>query len=142
MTLLRVRDLHVAFASDRGMVGAVQGISFDLDEGEVLGVVGESGSGKSVAALSIMRMIPQPPGRVSATELTLDGEDLLGLSEARARASVRFSLSRLNTEAEVYAALQLVPTAVARLRELAPKARRASSQLATVLTDTRVCPRR
>jgi len=60
MTLLRVRDLHVAFASDRGMVRAVQGISFDLDEGEVLGVVGESGSGKSVAALSIMRMIPQP----------------------------------------------------------------------------------
>src|ERR1035437_7196845 len=55
----------------------------------------------------------------------------MGLSEARARASVRFSLSRLNTEAEVYAALQLVPTAVARLRELAPKARRASSQLAT-----------
>ncbi len=85
MTLLRVRDLHVAFASDRGMVHAVQGISFDLDEGEVLGVVGESGSGKSVAALSIMRMSPQPPGRVSATELTLDGEDLLGLSEARAR---------------------------------------------------------
>jgi cysteine desulfurase len=55
----------------------------------------------------------------------------MGLTEARARASVRFSLSRLNTEAEVYAALQLVPTAVARLRELAPKARRASSQLAT-----------
>ena len=55
----------------------------------------------------------------------------MGLSEARARASVRFSLSRLNTEAEVYAALQLVPTAVARLRELAPKARRASRQLAT-----------
>jgi oligopeptide transport system ATP-binding protein len=85
MTLLRVRDLHVAFASDRGMVRAVQGISFDLDEGEVLGVVGESGSGKSVAALSIMRMIPQPPGQVTAAELTLDGEDLLSLSEARAR---------------------------------------------------------
>ena len=85
MTLLRVRDLHVAFASDRGMVRAVQGISFDLDEGEVLGVVGESGSGKSVAALSIMRMIPQPPGRVSATELSFNGEDLLGLSETRAR---------------------------------------------------------
>jgi oligopeptide transport system ATP-binding protein len=85
MTLLRVRDLRVSFASDRGTVRAVQGISFDLDEGEVLGVVGESGSGKSVAALSIMRMIPQPPGQVSASELSLDGEDLLALSEARAR---------------------------------------------------------
>jgi ABC-type dipeptide/oligopeptide/nickel transport system ATPase component len=85
MTLLRVRDLRVSFASDRGTVRAVQGISFDLDEGEVLGVVGESGSGKSVTALSIMRMIRQPPGQVSASELSLDGEDLLGLSEARAR---------------------------------------------------------
>jgi len=83
--LLRVRDLRVSFASDRGMVQAVQGISFDLDEGKVLGVVGESGSGKSVAALSIMRMIAQPPGMVSATELSFAGEDLLNMREARAR---------------------------------------------------------
>ena len=85
MTLLRVRNLQVGFASDRGLVRAVQGVSFDLDEGEVLGVVGESGSGKSVAALSIMRMIPQPPGRVSADELSFEGRDLLRLSEAEAR---------------------------------------------------------
>ena len=85
MTLLRVRNLAVEFASDRGVVRAVQGISFDVAEGEILGVVGESGSGKSVAALSVMRMIPQPPGRVSADELSFDGSDLLGLSEAAAR---------------------------------------------------------
>ncbi len=85
MTLLRVRDLRVEFASDRGPVRAVQGVSFDLAEGEVLGVVGESGSGKSVAALSIMRMIPQPPGRVAAAELSFEGRDLLRLSEAEAR---------------------------------------------------------
>jgi oligopeptide transport system ATP-binding protein len=85
MTLLRVRNLSTEFATDRGRVRAVQGISFDLAEGEVLGVVGESGSGKSVAALSIMRMIPEPPGHVSADELSFDGEDLLGLGERAAR---------------------------------------------------------
>lgn len=85
MTLLCVRDLRVSFTTDRGLVRAVQGISFNLEEGEVLGVVGESGSGKSVAALSIMRMLPQPPARISAAELSFAGEDLLGMSEARAR---------------------------------------------------------
>ncbi len=85
MTLLRVRNLRVDFASDRGVVRAVQGISFDVAAGEILGVVGESGSGKSVAALSVMRMIPQPPGRVSADELSFEGRDLLRLNEADAR---------------------------------------------------------
>jgi oligopeptide transport system ATP-binding protein len=85
MSLLRVRNLRTEFATDQGLVKAVQGISFDLDEGEVLGVVGESGSGKSVAALSIMRMIPQPPGRVTADELVFEGDDLLAIDEATAR---------------------------------------------------------
>ena len=85
MTLLRVRDLQVGFASASGVVQAVQGVSFDLAEGEVLGVVGESGSGKSVAALSLMRLVPQPPGRVTAAEMRFEGRDLLGMSEAEAR---------------------------------------------------------
>jgi oligopeptide transport system ATP-binding protein len=85
MTLLRVRNLRTEFATDQGLVKAVQGISFDLNEGEVLGVVGESGSGKSVAALSIMRMIPQPPGRVTADELSFEGSDLLVVDESAAR---------------------------------------------------------
>jgi oligopeptide transport system ATP-binding protein len=79
--LLRVRDLRAQFATDRGIVRAVDGVSFDLAEGEVLGLVGESGSGKSVTALSIMRLVVEPPGRIAAEELSLDGRDLLRLPE-------------------------------------------------------------
>src|SRR5260370_37528082 len=85
MPLLSVRNLQTRFATDRGTVRAVNGVSFDLEEGEILGLVGESGSGKSVTALSIMRLVPEPPGQVTADAMTLDGADLLGLSEAQAR---------------------------------------------------------
>ena len=85
MPLLSVRDLHTRFATDRGVVRAVNGVSFDLDEGEVLGLVGESGSGKSVTALSVMRLVPEPPGRVSAERIAFDGVDLMRLSEAQVR---------------------------------------------------------
>jgi len=85
MPLLSVRDLRTRFATDRGTVRAVDGVSFDLEEGEVLGLVGESGSGKSVTALSIMRLVPEPPGQVRADQLMFDGIDLLRLSEAEAR---------------------------------------------------------
>src|SRR6267378_549069 len=85
MPLLSVRNLKTRFATDRGTVRAVDGVSFDLEEGEILGLVGESGSGKSVTALSIMRLVPEPPGQVTADAITLDGTDLLRLSEAEAR---------------------------------------------------------
>jgi oligopeptide transport system ATP-binding protein len=85
MPLLSVRNLKTRFATDRGTVRAVDGVSFDLEEGEVLGLVGESGSGKSVTALSIMRLVPEPPGHVIADALSFDGTDLLRLSEAQAR---------------------------------------------------------
>ena len=85
MSLLRVRNLHTRFATDRGDVRAVNGVSFDLEEGEILGLVGESGSGKSVTALSIMRLVPEPPGRVAADSLAFDGRELLALSEAEMR---------------------------------------------------------
>src|SRR5260370_8220046 len=84
MPLLSVRNLKTRFATDRGIVRAVDGVSFDLEEGEILGLVGESGSGNSVTALSIMRLVPEPPANVTAHALTLDGADLLGLSEAQA----------------------------------------------------------
>ncbi|MGQ3300853.1 ABC transporter ATP-binding protein [Reyranella sp.] len=85
MSLLRVRNLHTRFATDRGDVRAVNGVSFDLEEGEILGLVGESGSGKSVTALSIMRLVPEPPGSISADSLAFDGRELLALSEAEMR---------------------------------------------------------
>ena len=85
MTLLRVRNLRTRFATDRGDVRAVDGVSFDLEEGEILGLVGESGSGKSVTALSIMRLVPEPPGRITADSLAFDGRELLNLSEAEMR---------------------------------------------------------
>jgi oligopeptide/dipeptide ABC transporter ATP-binding protein len=77
--LLQVRDLEVTFRVEDGLARAVDGVSFDLEAGEVVGIVGESGSGKSVTALSILRLIPDPPGRISRGRILLDGVDLLSL---------------------------------------------------------------
>jgi oligopeptide/dipeptide ABC transporter ATP-binding protein len=83
--LLAVRDLRTVFATDDGEVAAVDDVSFDLAEGEVLGIVGESGSGKSVTALSIMGLLPQPAGRVAGGAIRFRDVDLLTLPEARMR---------------------------------------------------------
>jgi len=87
MALLDVRDLRTSFFLDRGEARAVDGVSFALDAGRVLGLVGESGCGKSVTALSLMRLVP-PPGRIASGEVRLDGRDLLQLDE-RAMQEVR-----------------------------------------------------
>ena len=76
-TLLEVKDLQTHFFTMDGVVKAVDGVSYDLEEGETLGLVGESGCGKSVSALSLMRLIPDPPGRIINGEILLDGEDIL-----------------------------------------------------------------
>ena len=81
--LLSVRDLHVQFTSDIGPVKAVDGISFDLKPGEVLGIVGESGSGKSATGLSLMGLIPSPPGKVIKGSIFYQGQDILSFSEAK-----------------------------------------------------------
>jgi oligopeptide transport system ATP-binding protein len=78
--LLEVRDLRTEFATDEGTVHAVNSVSFHVDAGETLAIVGESGSGKSVTMLSVMRLIPEPPGRIVAGQILLDGNDLLTLS--------------------------------------------------------------
>jgi oligopeptide/dipeptide ABC transporter ATP-binding protein len=78
--VLSVRNLRTTFATPRGLVQAVNGVTLDLYRGQTLGIVGESGSGKSVMALSLMRLVP-PPGRVEEGEVVLEGTDLLALSE-------------------------------------------------------------
>ena len=67
--LLEIKDLKTRFYTDEGVVHAVNGISYDMEVGETLGIVGESGCGKSVHALSIMRLIPSPPGKIVAGEI-------------------------------------------------------------------------
>ncbi|HSE31503.1 MAG TPA: ABC transporter ATP-binding protein [Pyrinomonadaceae bacterium] len=78
--LLEVKDLRTYFQTEDGTVKAVDGISFNLKRGETLGIVGESGSGKSVTNLSIIRLIPDPPGKIVSGEVIFDGQDLLLLS--------------------------------------------------------------
>jgi oligopeptide/dipeptide ABC transporter ATP-binding protein len=83
--VLSVEGLKTYFFTRDGVVRAVDGVSYDLRRGETLGVVGESGCGKSVTALSIMRLVPSPPGRIVAGSVKLDGVDLLTVSESRMR---------------------------------------------------------
>jgi len=78
--LLEVKDLRTYFETEDGLVKAVDGITFALKRGETLGIVGESGSGKSVTNLSIIRLIPDPPGKIVSGEVIFDGQDLLLLS--------------------------------------------------------------
>ena len=84
--LLSVRHLSTEFRTDHGTVKAVDDVSFDLTAGETLAIVGESGSGKSVTAMSILRLIPTPPGRISSGEVMFEGRDLLTLDEDQIRA--------------------------------------------------------
>ncbi len=77
--ILSVRDLKTYFETEDGTVKAVDGISFELERGETLGIVGESGSGKSVTNLSIIRLIPEPPGKIVSGEIIFDGEDIRAL---------------------------------------------------------------
>lgn len=83
--LLEVRDLTTRFHTMDGVVYAVNGISYTLEEGQTLGIVGESGCGKSVSVLSVMRLIPEPPGKIAAGEVIYRGQDLLKLDEAQMR---------------------------------------------------------
>jgi len=83
--ILRVENLRTYFNTDDGVVKAVDGVSYNLKKGETLGLVGESGSGKSVTNLSVMQLIPSPPGKIMNGSAILDGEDILQYSEAEMR---------------------------------------------------------
>ena len=84
--ILQVKNLTTRFRTDRGVVTAVDRVSFDVAAGETLAIVGESGSGKSVTALSILGLIPQPPGIIESGEIRFEGQDLLRLKPAAMRA--------------------------------------------------------
>ena len=83
--LLEVRDLHTEFRTGAGIVPAVDGISYTVERGETVAIVGESGSGKTAGALSILRLIPDPPGRITRGEILFDARDLLRLSDEEIR---------------------------------------------------------
>lgn len=83
--LLQVRDLKTHFFTDDGVVKAVDGISYDVRPGEIVGLVGESGCGKTVSALAILRLIPDPPGKIVGGEIIFEGDDLLKASEEEIR---------------------------------------------------------
>ena len=83
--LLAIRDLHTEFRTGAGVVRAVDGISYTVDPGETVAIVGESGSGKSVSAMSVLRLIPDPPGRITQGEILFAGRDLMRMSEEQMR---------------------------------------------------------
>src|SRR5579884_1207042 len=83
--LLRVKDLQTHFFTEEGVVHAVDGVSYEVEEGETLGLVGESGCGKSVSALSILRLIPNPPGKIVGGEVWFEDQDLLKMDEDEIR---------------------------------------------------------
>jgi oligopeptide transport system ATP-binding protein len=85
MHLLSVSDLVVKFRTRDGTIHAVNGVSFDLDQGETLGLVGESGCGKSVTNLAVMRLLPKPAGRIEGGQAVFEGLDLLDLDESAMR---------------------------------------------------------
>ena len=79
--LLEVRDLRTEFATDAGTFTAVDGVGFEVEAGHTLAIVGESGCGKSVTALSIMGLVPQPPGRIAGGSVRFEGTELIGLDK-------------------------------------------------------------
>lgn len=83
--LLEIRDLHTEFRTGAGVVRAVDGVSYRVAPGETVAIVGESGSGKSVSALSVLRLIPDPPGRITRGEVWFGGRDLMRLSAEEMR---------------------------------------------------------
>lgn len=81
MSLLEIKDLSIQYVTDENTISAVNGVSFSLEEGTTLGLVGETGAGKTTTALGIMRLVPDPPGKITGGEILYKGEDLFQRSE-------------------------------------------------------------
>lgn len=86
MALLEVKNLKTYFYTEGGVVKAIDGVDFSVNQGETLGIVGESGCGKSVTSMSVMRLIPEPPGKIESGSIMFDGVELLDLTEREMRA--------------------------------------------------------
>lgn len=84
-TILKIKNLQTHFYTETGIVKAVDGVNFELNKGQTLGIVGESGSGKSITAMSIMKLIPTPPGRIVGGEILFKNNDLVNISEDKMR---------------------------------------------------------
>ena len=84
--LLNINDLHLEFHTYDGVVKVLAGVNLKMQRGDVLGLVGETGCGKSMTALSVPRLIPMPPGRITAGRVTFNGEDILSKSESEMEA--------------------------------------------------------
>jgi peptide/nickel transport system ATP-binding protein len=140
-SLLEVRDLRTRFASERGEVHAVDGVDLSLERGRTLGIVGESGCGKSVTALSIMGLVPQPPGRIAGGEVLFEGEDLLQAPARRMRDLRGDKLSMIFQEPmtslnPAFPAGDQVAEALLRHRKISPK--EARDQAVEMLRKVRI----
>ncbi len=98
MSLLSVRDLSISFTSDRKEYEVVKSVSFEVGQGECLGIVGESGSGKSVTSMAVMGLLPCPPGKITKGEILFNGQDLLKATPVQMRAYRRHDISMIFQE--------------------------------------------
>ena len=94
-TLLAIKDLTIHYLTDEGVVRAVNGLNLKMAKGETLGLVGETGAGKTTTALGILRLVPDPPGKIMGGEIWLDGKNLVAASEAEMRAIRGFNASMI-----------------------------------------------
>ena len=83
--LLNIKNLAIQYATEDGIVKAVNGIDIELNKGETLGLVGETGAGKTTTALGLMRLVPNPPGKIVSGEINFAGKDILKISEEEMR---------------------------------------------------------
>ncbi len=139
--LLEVRGLTTHFKTRDGVVRAVDGVSFAVETGKTLAIVGESGSGKSVTALSLMRLIPQPPGEIVSGTVMLRGEDVLKMDDAAVREMRGDRIAMIFQDPMT--SLKFAGTVITALRTSVPKRSSASARRSgRRCVSTRGCRRR